>query len=309
MDAVHVGIDVSRDRLDVHVLPQGESFALARSAAGLDELVARLAPVGAVRIALEATGGFETVAAASLARAGLPVVVVNPAQVRHFAQALGQKAKTDPIDALMIARFIQATQPAIRPVADEQAQVLGDLVGRRRQIVAMIAAERQRGHRASPRQLRSIRRLLKALQAELSEIEGEIDDQVKSSPLWCARQDLLASVPGIGSTLARTLLAELPELGQASPKQIAALAGLAPHVRQSGQWRGRSVISGGRACVRAALFMGALCATRHNPVLKVFYERLVAAGKPKKLAVIAVARKLLTILNAILRDNKPWQNA
>lgn len=309
MDAVHVGIDVSRDRLDVHVLPQGESFALARTASGLEALVARLALLGAARIALEATGGFETVVAASLARAGLPVVVVNPAQVRHFAQALGQKAKTDPIDAAMIARFVQATQPVVRPVPDAQAQALGELVSRRRQIVAMIAAERQRAHRASPRQLRSIRRLLTALQAELGEIEGEIDDQVKSSPVWCARQDLLASVPGVGPTLARTLLAELPELGQASPKQIAALAGLAPHVRQSGQWRGRSFISGGRAGVRAALFMGALCATRYNPVLKLFYERLVAAGKPKKLAVIAVARKLVTILNAILRDNKPWQSA
>lgn len=309
MDAVHVGIDVSRDRLDVHVLPQGESFALARTASGLEALVARLALLGAARIALEATGGFETVVAASLARAGLPVVVVNPAQVRHFAQALGQKAKTDPIDAAMIARFVQATQPVVRAVADAQAQAHGELVSRRRQIVAMIAAERQREHRASPRQRRSIRRLLKALQAELSEIEGEIDDQVKSSPVWCAQQDLLASVPGIGPTLARTLLAELPELGRASPKQIAALAGLAPHVRQSGQWRGRSFISGGRAGVRTALFMGALCATRYNPVLKVFYERLVAAGKPKKLAVIAVARKLVTILNAILRDNKPWQSA
>jgi transposase len=261
-------------------------------------------------VAVEATGGFETVVAASLAAALLPVVVVNPAQVRAFAQALGQRAKTDPIDAAVIARFAEATRPQIRPLPDGAARLLGDLVARRRQIVEMIASERQRLHRTEPPRVRkSIERLLKALERELDTIDLDIDGVVRGSPIWRAKEDLLASVPGIGRIIARTLLAELPELGRLDHKQIAALAGLAPYTRQSGVWKGKARIGGGRAVVRTALFIGAQVAKRWNPPLKAFYERLIAAGKPKMVATIAVARKLLTILNAILRDKTPWQNA
>jgi transposase len=309
MESVIVGIDVSKDRLDIAVLPMGESFAVERNVTGLDVLVTRLKELSPHLVALEATGGFETVVTAALASAGLPVVVVNPAQVRAFAKALGQRAKTDPIDAFVIARFAEATRPQIRALPDAQTQLLSDLVARRRQIVEMIGAERQREKRASKRLKKSIARLLKALERELSSLDGEIDDAVRGLPAWREKEDLLASVPGIGPTIARTLIAELPELGRLDRKQIAALAGLAPFTRRSGQWRGKSFIGGGRTSVRTALFMGAMVASRHNPVLKQFFNRLVAAGKPKMAAIIAVARKLLTILNAIVRDQKPWQPA
>lgn len=305
---IFVGIDVSKDRLDVAVLPGGEVFAVARDAAGLDALAARLAPLAPAAVALEATGGFETVVAATLGAAGLPVVVVNPAQVRAFGRALGQRAKTDPIDARLIAAFAAATRPAIRPLPDEATTRLADLIARRRQIIAMMVAERQRLKRFAERRLqRSITRLLEALQRELSELDTEIDGDVRSSPAWRENEDLLTSVPGIGHTIARTMIAELPEIGQLDRRQIAALAGLAPWTRQSGQWKGRSFIGGGRACVRAALHMGAVTAIRHNPALKAFRDRLIAAGKPKMVALVAVARKLLTILNAIIRDRTPWQ--
>lgn len=308
MDAIVVGIDVSKDRLDVAVRPTGELFGVDRDAQGLANLVARLAPLNPVAIAVEATGGFETVVAASLAAAGLAVVVVNPAQVRAFAQALGRRAKTDPIDAGVIAHFVEATRPEVRPLPDAQTRLLADLVARRRQIVGMIVAERQRQKRLTEKRLqKSIARLLAALQKELSALETDIDDAVRGSPAWRDTEDLLASVPGIGKTIARTLLAELPELGRLDRRQIAALVGLAPWTRQSGQWRGRSVIGGGRATVRAALFLGAMVAARHNPTLKAFRDRLVQAGKPKLVALVAVARKLLTILNAIARDKQPWQ--
>lgn len=307
---VFVGIDVSKDRLDVAVHPSGEAFAVARDAAGIDALAARLRPLAPTIVALEATGGYETVVAASLGAAGLPVVVVNPAQVRAFAQALGQRAKTDPIDAAVIAHFAALTRPPVRPLPDEATQRLADLVGRRRQIIAMMVAERQRLARATaPRLRRSIERLLAALQRELSEVDGEIDQDVRGSPAWRAKEDLLASVPGVGPIIARTLIAELPELGQVGRHAIAALAGLAPWTRQSGEWKGRSFIGGGRASVRTALFMGAITAARHNPVLRAFRQGLLDRGKPKKVALIAVARKLLTILNAIARSGEPWRNA
>jgi transposase len=310
MDIIAVGIDVSKDRLDVAVRPSGESFAVERNASGLDRLIERLRPLSPQLVALEATGGFETVAAAALAAAGLPVVVINPAQIRAFAKALGQRAKTDPIDAAVIARFAEATKPEPRPLADEATRLLADLIARRRQIIEMIGAESQREKRISmPRLRKSIRRVIGMLEKELASLDADIDDAVRGSPAWREKEDLLASVPGIGPIIARTLMAELPELGRLSRKQIAALAGLAPFTRQSGQWRGRSFIGGGRASVRTALFMGALVAMQHNPVLKVFFDRLRAAGKPKMVAIIAVARKLLTILNAILRDNRPWQIA
>lgn len=310
MDFIAVGIDVSKDRLDVAVDPGGEAFVVERNGAGLEQLVARLKKLAPTLVALEATGGFETVVAAALGGAGLPLVVINPAQVRHFAKALGQRAKTDPIDAIVIARFAQATRPEPRPLPDEATRLLSDLVARRRQIIEMIGAERQREKRALSRHLRkSIARLVKALEKELTSVNTDIDDAVRGSPCWRQTEDLLASVPGVGPVIARTLIADLPELGQLDRKQIAALAGLAPYARQSGQWRGKSFIAGGRTVVRTALFMGAMTARRHNPVLKAFFERLVANGKPRMVALIATARKLLTILNAMLRTKTPWQNA
>lgn len=307
MDAIYVGIDVSKDRLDVHAHPSGKAFAVARNGEGLAQLVARLQELAPVLIAVEATGGFETVVASSLASTGLPVVVVNPAQVRHYAQALGKRAKTDPIDAAVIARFVEATRPQVRVLPDAATQLLADLVARRRQIVEMMAAEGQRERRADKRLKKSIARLRKALETELAELDGEIDDHVRGSPVWAEKEDLLASVPGVGPIIARTLIAEMPELGTLDRRQIASLAGLAPWTRQSGQWRGKSFIGGGRKSVRSMLFLGALTAARHNPALKAFRNKLVAAGKPKMVAAIAVARKLLTILNAILRDKKPWR--
>lgn len=235
METVFVGIDVSKDRLDVHVRPRAETFAVPRDGAGLSALVERLRGLEPARIAVEATGGFETVVTAALAAAGLPVVVVNPAQVRHFAQAVGQRAKTDPIDAALIARFVEATRPELRPLADEATRLLADLVARRRQIIEMIVAEKNRERRAPPGRIqRSIARLIAALEKELASLDGDIDAGVRGSPLWCAKEDLLASVPGIGPIIARTLMAELPELGTLSHKRIASLAGLAPYTRQSG---------------------------------------------------------------------------
>jgi transposase len=299
MENIIVGIDVSKDRLDVAVRPSGEAFVVERNAAGLERLIARLKELSPRIVALEATGGFETVAAAALAAAGLAVAIVNPAQIRSFAKAIGQRAKTDPIDAAVIAHFAEATKLEPRALPDEATRLLADLVARRRQIIEMIGAERQREKRVTvPRLKKSITRLLKALEKELASVDTDIDDAVRDSPAWCEKEDLLASVPGVGPTIARTLIAELPELGQLGRKEIAALAGLAPFTRQSGQWRGRSFIGGGRPVVRSAIFMGAMVAKRHNPVLKVFFDRLVAAGKPKMVALIAVARKLLTILNA-----------
>jgi transposase len=310
MEMVWVGIDVSKDRLDVHVLPDGIAFAVARDGKGLAELIERLRPLAPDLVAVEATGGFEAVVAAALAGAGLPLVVVNPAQVRHYAQALGRRAKTDPIDAAMIARFVEATRPEPRPLPDEATQLLADLVARRRQIIEMIVAERNRERRTPVKRIRkSIARLIAALEKELAEIDAEIDTGVRGSPAWRDKEDLLASVPGVGPVVARTLIAELPELGTLDNKRIASLAGLAPYTRQSGQWKGKSMIGGGRKSVRSALFLAALVACRHNPVLKAFRQRLIEAGKPKMVAVIAAARKLLTILNAILRDQKPWQPA
>ncbi len=310
MEVITVGIDVSKDRLDVAVRPGAQAFAVERNVAGLDRLAQRLRRLSPQIVALEATGGFETIAVAALAAAELPVVVVNPAQVRAFAKALGQRAKTDPIDAAVIAHFAEATRPQVRQLPDEATRLLADLVARRRQIIEMIGAERQRGKRMTSRRLQnSIARLVKALEKELASVDDDIDDAVRGSPAWRVKENLLASVPGVGPVIARTLIAELPELGRLGRKQIAALAGLAPFTRQSGQWRGRSFIGGGRTAVRTALFMGAMVAKKHNPVLKAFFDRLAATGKPKMVALIAVARKLLIILNAILRDNRPWQNA
>ena len=310
MDAIYVGIDVSKDRLDVHVRPSGEAFAVARDGKGLEELVARLQAISPALIAVEATGGFETIVAAALAGAQLPLVVVNPAQIRHFAQAVGQRAKTDPIDAAVIARFVEAVKPEPRAMPDQEARLLAELVSRRRQIIEMIVAERQREKRAENVRVRkSLARHIKVLEKELPEIDNDIDTLVRGSPVWRAKEELLVSFPGVSNTLARTFLAEVPELGALNRRQIASLAGLAPFTRQSGRWKGKSMIGGGRAKLRAGIYMAALSASRYHPQLKVFYRRLVTAGKPKMVALIAVARKVLTTLNAMLRDQKPLQPA
>jgi transposase len=310
MDRMYVGIDVSKDRLDVHVRPSGQAFAVARNGEGLSDLIKRVGELGPALVVVEATGGYETIVAAAVAGAGFDLAVVNPAQVRHFARAIGKRAKTDPIDAAVIAHFAQATNPPSRPVPDEQAQLLGDLAARRRQIIDMMGAERQREKRAFNRRVsKSIARIVAALEKELLDVDTDIGELVRNCPAWREKEDLLASVPGVGEITARNLLAELPELGTLDRHAIASLAGLAPYTRQSGQWRGKSMIGGGRAPVRSALFVCAMVASRYNPPLKAFYQRLIAAGKPKMVALIAVARKLLTILNAILRDNRPWQIA
>jgi transposase len=306
----YVGIDVSKDRLDVHILPQGEAFFVDRNGKGLALLVERLKPFSPSLVAVEATGGFETTTAAAVAAAGLPVAVINPGQIRHYAQALGKRAKSDPIDAFVIARFAADVKPEARALADEVTQALADLVARRRQIVEMIQAERQRQKRTAIKRLKkSIARVLAVLEKELNELDADIDDSVRGSAIWREKEDLLASVPGIGPIIARTLIAELPELGMLDRKQIASLAGLAPYTRQSGRWKGKSMIGGGRKNVRQVLFIAAMVGSRCNPILKAFRDGLIAQGKPKMVALLAVARKLLTILNAIIRDKSAWQPA
>ncbi len=306
---VYVGIDVSKDRLDVWVEPGGENFAVTRDGEGLAQLIDRLRALAPRLVAVEATGGFETVVAAAIGSATLPLAVVNPAQVRHYAQAIGRRAKTDKVDAEVIARFAEATKPEPRPLPDEAAQLLADLVARRRQIVGMMAAERQRANRLPRRLQKSCERVIRVLEKELSALDQEIDTTVRGSPAWREREDLLASVPGIGPITARTIIAELPELGSLDRRRIASLVGVAPFTRQSGQWRGKAFIGGGRRTVRAALFIATMAAVRHNPAIRAFRLRLVAAGKPKMVAMIACMRKLLTILNAIAREQKPWQLA
>ena len=276
----------------------------------MEELVERLRALAPALVAVEATGGFETIVAAAIAGAGLPLAVVNPAQVRHFARAVGKRAKTDPIDAAVIARFAEAVKPQPRALPDAAARLLAELVGRRRQIIEMLVAERQREKRVDAARVRkSLARHIAALQKELPIIDHDIDTMVRGSPVWREKEDLLISFPGVGDTLARTFLAEVPELGSLRRREIASLVGVAPFTRQSGNWKGKSMIGGGRAAARSAAFMAALSAIRCNPVLRAFYQHLLAAGKPKMVALIAVARKILTILNAMLRDNKPWQIA
>jgi len=304
-----VGIDVSKDRLDVHLRPSGESFSVPRDGAGLADVVERLRASDPALIVLEATGGFELTVAAGLAGAGLPLAVVNPAQIRAFARAVGRLAKTDRLDAEIIARFADQVRPAPRPVADAQAQALAELVARRRQLVAMIGMESNRRRQARGQKvLQGIERTLATLRAELAELDRELDDQIKGSPAWRAADNLLTSVPGIGPITARTLIAELPELGRLDRRRLAALVGVAPVNRDSGALRGHRAIAGGRTDVRNVLFMAALTATRHNPLIRALDTRLRARGRTAKAALVAAIRKLLTILNAILRDQRPWQN-
>ncbi len=305
-----VGIDVAKDRLDVHIRPSGEMFAVARNGEGIDELAQRLAAVAPTLVVLEATGGFETIVTAGLAAAGLPVAVVNPRQIRDFARATARLAKTDTLDAAVIAHFAEAVNPPARPLADPQARLLGELMARRRQLIDMIVAEGNRRRVLTARRaLKSVDRVVAILKAQLQQIDHDIDTSIRGTPAWREAEDLLVSVPGIGPRIARTLIAEMPELGHLDRRQIASLTGVAPFNRDSGTWRGRRNITGGRPVVRGALYMSILVSIRRNLPLAETYHRLRAAGKPAKVAIVACMRKLVTILNAILRDKKPWATA
>ena len=309
-EPVFVGIDVAKDRLDVHLRPSAEAFAVDRDGPGLAALAERLTAANPNLVVLEATGGFEVTVAAALAAAKLPLAIVNPRQIRDFARATGRLAKTDRLDAEAIARFAEAVRPQPRALPDAAASALGELVARRRQIVEMIGSESQRRRQLrEPKLVRRVDAHLAWLQKELSRIETDLDGAVRASSAWRAAEDLLASVPGIGKTSARTLIAELPELGQLDRRRIASLVGVAPVNRDSGAFRGRRIVAGGRAEVRKALFMPTLTATKCNPAIRAIYQRLVARGKPAKVALTAAMRKLLTILNAIVRSQTPWQAA
>lgn len=303
----YVGIDVSKEWLDVAVRPEGTSWRMAQDEAGIAALVVRLREELPCLVVVEATGGYEVPITAALGTAGIPVAVVNPRQVRDFARSLGKLAKTDRLDAQVLAHFGAATRPVPRPLPDEQARDLGALVARRRQVLQMHAAELQRRQRALPVVHQRIDRVLTVLEQELRDLEQELGDRLRQSPLWREQEDLLRGVPGVGPALTFSLLADLPELGTLSSKQVAALVGVAPLNRDSGRWRGKRVVWGGRAHVRAALYMPTVVAVRWNPVLREFYQRLVTAGKPKKVALVACMRKLLVILNAMLKHRTPWQ--
>jgi transposase len=305
--ACFVGIDVAKATLDVAVRPAGEAWSASNDDAGIAALVQRLRPLAPALIVLEATGGFETAAVAALAAAGLRVVVANPRQVRDFARATGQLAKTDTLDAEVLALFAERVRPEPRPLPDAAVQALDALLTRRRQLLEMLVAEQNRLGFAAAAVRRDITQHIHWLQRRLRDVDGDLEQAVRTSPVWRLKEDLLRSVPGVGPVVSRTLLGELPELGTLTHKQIAALVGVAPRARDSGTLRGKRIVWGGRASVRAALYMGAPVATRYNPAIRAFYTRLRAAGKPAKVALVACMRKLLTILNAILRTGTPWR--
>ena len=303
-----LGIDLSKDWLDAYLLPQGRSWHVNNDPESLAEWVSQL-PRGISLVVMEASGGLQNLPAAALAKANLPVAIVNPKQVRDFSKASGQRAKTDAIDAQMIAQFGVKMQPSPRQLPDEAQALLAELLARRRQLVQTRVAELNRLKTAHAEPIRrNIQVHIESIETLLREIDDDIDHQVRNSPMWLASEKLLTSVPGVATTTARVLLGQLPELGRLSGRKLAALAGLAPFPRESGQWRGKRFVCAGRARVRASLYMAALTASKHNPVLSTFYRRLVENGKPPKLALTAVMRRLLTILNAIIRDQKPWHN-
>lgn len=306
VSSIFVGIDVSKERLDVTMRPSGESESVSNDKDGIEALVKRLREVGPSLIVLEATGGLERGVTRGLASAELPVVVVNPRQVRDFAKATGQLAKTDRIDALVLARFGEAVRPALRPLPDELTMELRALIARRRQITEMIVAERNRLSRASKSVKKRIDAHIGWLEAELDRADKDLDQSIGQSPIWREKEDLLRSVPGIGPVISRSLIAELPELGELNRKQIAALVGVAPLNRDSGTLRGRRRIWGGRATVRAVLYMAALVASRRNAVIGGFYKRLRNAGKAPKVALVACMRKLLTVLNSMIKHRTCW---
>jgi transposase len=309
------GVDVSKDRLDVCLRwsePEShhkeEVFFVAYDDNGIDALLSRLLGERTVLVIVEATGGFERTVVGALAAAGLPVVVINPRQVRDFARATGTLAKTDRIDASILARFAEAVRPAPKPLPDGEIRALQAIVARRRQLLGMIAAENNRLSQAPKAVGKRIKAHIRWLEKELSRTERDLETAIESSPVLGENEALLRSVPGVGPVLASTLLAGVPELGTLTHKRVAALVGVAPLNRDSGTLRGHRSVWGGRADVRAALYMGALVAARRNPVVKEFYERLLAAGKPKKVALVACMRKLLSILNAVLKHRTPWRS-
>jgi len=302
-----IGIDVSKASLDVAVHPTRESWTLSNDPVGLQALVHRLRGLPIKLIVFEATGGYETLAAATLAEAGLPVAIVNPRRARRFAEAMGHLAKTDKIDAHVLANYARTLTPNPRPLPDEESRQLSALLTRRRQIVEMLTAEKNRLHTARRPVQERIREHIAWLEQDLHDLDQDLQQRIRQSPLWQEKDRLLRSVPGVGPVLSLTLLAELPELGQVDRKQIAALVGVAPLNHDSGRQQGRRLIWGGRASVRAALYMGALVATRHNPVIRALYQRLLAAGKAKKVALVACMHKLLIILNAMLKNETPWR--
>jgi transposase len=303
-----VGIDVSKAQFDVAVRPAGEHWTSAQTGAGITLLVARLVSLRPTLVVLEATGGLEIALTMACAVAGLPVVVVNPRHVRDFAKATGHLAKTDTLDAQVLAQFAEAVRPTPRSLPDAQTQELAAQLTRRRQLVEMLVAEKtRRGQAPGPIQ-KQIQAHITWLERRLRNLDEELATAIRSSPLWREKDDLMQSVPGVGPVLATTMLASLPELGTLSRQQIAALVGVAPLNRDSGTIRGKRTIWGGRAHVRATLYMAAIVASRCNPMIRAFYQRLCAAGKAKKVALTACMRKLLTILNAILRTRRPWQD-
>lgn len=303
---IFVGIDVSKERLDVAMRPSGERYWVTNDKAGIEVLIQRLREIQPSLIVLEATGGFEHSVTRALTSAELPVVVVNPRQVRDFAKATGQLAKTDSIDAMVLARFAEAVRPAVRALPDEVTLELRALIARRRQITEMIVAERNRLSGASKSVRKRIDAHIRWLEAELERADKDLDQSIRQSPIWQENQDLLQSVPGIGPVISRTLIAQLPELGELNRKQIAALVGIAPLNRDSGTLRGRRTIWGGRASVRAVLYMAALVASRRNAVIRTFYKRLRNTGKAPKVALVACMRKLLTILNSMIKHKTCW---
>ena len=306
---VYVGVDVSKDRLDVSIGAGGAVWQVGNEAAGIRALRERLAVLAPERIVVEATGGLERAVVRGLDKTGLPVVVVNPRQVRDFARATGRLAKTDVIDARVLAWFGEALQPAVRLLPDAQAEALREVVTRRRQVVEMLTVERNHMVQATSLVRRQVKGHIAGLQRQLVTLDRELARLIQANPVWRARNTLLRSVPGIGPVTASMLVAALPELGRLNRKQIAALVGVAPHNRDSGNYRGKRSVWGGRAAVRTCLYMATLVATRRNSVIQTFYARLCTAGKPKKVALIACMRKLLTILNRMLHTNSPWQPA
>ena len=301
-----VGIDVSKDRLDVAVRPTGETWQVPYDAEGISSLAGCLRELGPHLVVVEATGGMELAVAGELAAAQLSIAVVNPRHVRDFARAAGKLAKTDALDAQVLAHFAEAMRPASRPLPDASTQELGALVARRRQLVEMITAEKNRMRTATRRIRPKVQEHIRWLEEHLEDLDQDLGDFMRSSPMWKDRDELLRSTPGVGPVLSMTLLSDLPELGALNRGEIAALVGVAPFNRDSGTLRGKRKVWGGRSQVRAALYMAALVATRYNPVLRDFYQRLCTAGKPKKVALTACMRKLLTILNVMVRDNHRW---
>lgn len=307
----NIGIDVSKDHLDIAWLPALQpGMRVDNTPQGHRQLCERLARQTPERIVLEATGGYEQPVVAALLEAGLPVVVVNPRQVRDYAKALGKLAKTDRIDAQVLARFGQDIRPDIRPLSDQKSRELQDMVARYRQLVELRTAESNRHHKAiSDKVRKSIEMILQAIDQQIKQIQKQMDELIQNTGAWQAKVDLLKTMKGVGDQTARMLVALLPELGQLDRQQIAKLVGLAPINRDSGCWRGQRRITGGRSSVRSQLYMPTLSAIRSNPMLKRFYDHLIQKGKPGKVAVVATMRKFIITLNAMLRDQRTWQMA